>query len=91
MLIDPFGDRRYEIRVFPSDDVAFAHLVAETFRMLGPDAPQREERLEQILRLKHPHVVVHRRDPLAQIPGQPTGLYVYRDGSPATDRLSPTG
>lgn len=83
MSIDPFGDRRYQLRVYPADDDVFADAVREAFRAIGTDREQLEDRLELILRRTYPSTVVRPVDPLGQISGEPPAWYVYRDGSAA--------
>jgi hypothetical protein len=84
-LIDPFDDRRFELRVFPTEDVLFADAVTEAVRAIARDGGRDviNDRLEVELQMRYPAVVVKPVDRLAQLDGSQTSAwYVYRDGAP---------
>ena len=73
---------RYDVRCFPSDDVAFSGAVRRGLEAIGDsdDPLIVASRLNAALRPAYPSVEVRPGDPLAELTPRSRILYAFRDG-----------
>lgn len=75
-----------DVRSYPRDDAAFRINVQVAVASSWQTIRNAERLLAAVqakLKEQYPHVQVRVRSPLAELPGDPTVIYAYRDGRAA--------